>query len=47
MPWSWEGVSAVAGPIDDDLSFLLIKMAVSSWIEKVLIEHAGLGWAPV
>lgn len=37
----------MAGPIDDDLSFLLIKMAVSSWIEEILIEHAGLGWAPV
>lgn len=39
--WSWEGVSAVGGPIDDDLSFLLIKMAVSSWIEEVLIEACG------
>lgn len=32
-----------AGPIDDDLSLLLIKMAVSSWIEQVLIERVGIG----
>lgn len=31
----------MGGPIDDDLSFLLIKMAVSSWIEQVLIERVG------
>lgn len=43
MLWSWAGVSAVAGPMDDDLSFLLIKMAVSSWIEQAVIDRVGAG----
>lgn len=43
MLWSWAGVSAMAGPMDDDLSFLLIKMAVSSWIEQAVIDRVGAG----
>lgn len=28
---------------DNDLSFLLIKMAVSSWIEQAVIDRVGAG----